>query len=389
MSDLDIILKQLEEIDEENVSGQQVDHSEEDDEDIERVIIKSLPKIKVIGVGGAGNNTVTNLMRVGAQGVTTIAVNTDARQLLVTKAHKKVLIGEKTCRGHGAGNDPKVGEQAAKESQEKLKKILRNTDLLFLTCGLGGGTGSGATPYIAQLAQEMGILTVTICTLPFMAEGEVKRKNASEALRKLIQFSNTIIVIPNDKLLQIAPKKTLLEAFRLADDILVKAVTGIADLIGPRPGLVNVDFADAKKVLSAGGTAVIGIGQADVSEGNRVRLALERALINPLLDVKLNTAKSALINITGGSDITLEEAESIVRQVSAILGNKGEVKWGVVLDDSMKGELRITIIMAGIELPYLDEKGEVIYPRILSTIFTNDTIRLLKEVGISSDKIFD
>jgi len=389
LSDLDIILKQLEEIDEENVSGQQVDHSEEDDEDIERVIIKSLPKIKVIGVGGAGNNTVTNLMRVGAQGVTTIAVNTDARQLLVTKAHKKVLIGEKTCRGHGAGNDPKVGEQAAKESQEKLKKILRNTDLLFLTCGLGGGTGSGATPYIAQLAQEMGILTVTICTLPFMAEGEVKRKNASEALRKLIQFSNTIIVIPNDKLLQIAPKKTLLEAFRLADDILVKAVTGIADLIGPRPGLVNVDFADAKKVLSAGGTAVIGIGQADVSEGNRVRLALERALINPLLDVKLNTAKSALINITGGSDITLEEAESIVRQVSAILGNKGEVKWGVVLDDSMKGELRITIIMAGIELPYLDEKGEVIYPRILSTIFTNDTIRLLKEVGISSDKIFD
>ena len=392
LSDLDLILKDLEELNKDSslVTQYSLTEEDEDNEDIEEIIRRSLPKIKVIGVGGAGNNTVTNLIEAGIQQVKTIAINTDARQLLISKAHRKVLIGEKTCRGHGAGNDPEIGKQAAEESREKILRILDGTDLLFLTCGLGGGTGSGATPYIAQLARELDIFTVTVCTLPFMAEGEIKRKNASKALKELIDLSNIVIVIPNDKLLQVAPKKTLLEAFKLADSILVKAVKGIADLVvRPRSGLVNVDFADVKKVLSVGGTAVIGVGRADVSEGNRALKALERALINPLLDVNLNTAKSALINITGGLDITLEEAEGIVRQVSVILKNKGEIKWGVVLEESMKGELEVTIIMAGIDLPYLGENGEIIYPNIIAPVYTRDTMNILKEIGISNDKVFE
>ena len=361
---MDVIIQSLNEIEKAVSSGNINPPPVQYRNDVDTRLANKIPKIKILGIGGAGNNTVTNLMLSKVSHAEIIAVNTDAKQLLASKAHKKILIGEETCGGFGAGSDPRVGEAAALESREILEKTIKGTDLLFLTCGLGGGTGSGATPVIAKLAQEMGVLTVTVCTLPFSAEGFKKMEIAAQALKKLIPVSNTIVIIPNDKLLQIDPKATLLKAFAMADDILVKAVIGIVDLV-TKTGKVNVDFADVRKVLNYGGTAVIGIGEADGSSTNRAELAITKALTNPLIDARFETAKAALVNITGGEDITLEETATIIGLLGGLIDKKAEIKWGAFIDDDLRGKLRVTVMMAGIELPYLDNEGNLIYPAIL------------------------
>ncbi len=382
--ELDIILESLTEL--EQKSEEKTNNEEKNTEDEEINSVLRIPKIKILGIGGAGNNTVTNLISAGIQRAEAIAVNTDARQLLISKAHRKILIGKEICRGYGAGSDPEIGEKAAEESKEKIEEILRGTDLLFITCGLGGGTGSGAAPYIAELARNMGILTVSVCTLPFAAEGRRKMKIAEQALKRLIKASNTTIIIPNDKLLQFASQATLLDAFRVIDDVLVKAVIGITDLV-TRIGKVNVDFADVRKVLSVGGSAVIGIGEAEASGGNRAREALENALLNPLLDVDLRTAKAALLNITAGKDITLEETHWIIQTISSLLtentnDDEEPLKWGAILDRKMNGKIRITIIMTGISLPYIDENGNLLYPVILRKSDIDERKEYLKSLGI-------
>jgi len=382
--DLDEIMKALSEMERSVNSisfGASSDISEANsyNGDSDEYLRNKIPKIRVLGVGGAGNNTVTYLNEIGIKYVETIAVNTDAQQLLKSKAHKKVLIGENVCKGFGAGTDPSIGEAAALDSKDKIRKIIEGTDLLFITCGLGGGTGSGAAPVIAEIAKEMNILTVAVCTLPFSVEGRKKIDIAGEALKKIIQNANTTIVIPNDKLREILPKATLRDAFHAVDDVLVNAIRGISDLT-TKTGQVNLEFSDVKRILSVGGTAVIGIGEATMEDDNRAERAVFNALSYPLLDVPLETAKAALINITSGEDITLEETAQVIESVTRIIKADQEfVKWGIVFEDEMEGKIRTTIMLAGIELPYIDESGNLLYPAIRKISYKEDNLIKIRE----------
>ncbi|MHA1596785.1 MAG: cell division protein FtsZ [Candidatus Asgardarchaeia archaeon] len=313
------------------------------------ILRRIMAKIVVMGVGGAGNNTVSRLMNENVDGITTIAVNTDAQDLYYCNAHRKILIGKRLTGGLGAGNDPDIGEAAALESEDELRAILKNVDLLFITCGLGGGTGTGAAPVIAEIANDLGILTVSIFTLPFRSEGEVRIKNALEGLQKLMKYSDTFIPIQNDKLLNVAPEMSIIDAFKLADDILIRAVKGIAEL-AMRPGLVNLDFADIRTILEKRGYAVIttGEGNGDKKSEEAVRKALE----NPLLDIDISSARGALINITGGRTMKLKDAENVIKLISQKMAKSAEVIWGALIDPSVQNSIRVTLIISGIENPY-------------------------------------
>jgi len=272
------------------------------DEELEQLISKRKAAIKVVGVGGGGGNSLTRMSEVGIKGAELIGVNTDAADLLCTRADTKVLIGKETTRGLGAGADPKVGKESAQEQQTEIKKALRGADMVFVTCGLGGGTGSGAAPVVAEIAKKMDVLTVAVVTLPFSMEGKVRMENAMDALERLESVCDTIIVIPNDKLLEIAPDLPLYTSFKVADEILTNAVKGIAELV-TRPGLINLDFADIKAVMREGGVAMIGVGESDAE--NRGVEAIEKAIRNPLLDVDIAGASGALINLSGVSSMKL------------------------------------------------------------------------------------
>src|SRR5437867_2874299 len=254
------------------------------DEELRSILEKRKTQIKVVGSGGAGNNTITRLMQVGIVGAETIAVNTDAQDLLYTDSDKKVLIGKELTAGLGAGANPQVGMEAAKESRDELKRSMTGADMVFLTCGLGGGTGTGSLPVIADIAKKLGALTVAIVTLPFTMEGKGRMANAREGLSNLEGVVDTLIVIANDKLLEIVPDVSLATAFKVADEILVNAVKGIAELV-TRPGLVNLDFADVRAVMGEGGMAMIGMGESDTE--NRALEAVEKALNNPLITVDI------------------------------------------------------------------------------------------------------
>lgn len=323
----------------------------DDDNDLRRIIENIQAKILVIGVGGAGNNAITRLNETGIVGAITLTANTDAQQLLYSKAHKKLLLGRELCRGLGAGNDPQIGSEAAEESSETLKGILSQVDMAFIVCGLGGGTGTGAAPVIARLAKNLGVLTVAICTLPFDVEGPVKTQYAKEGLRRLYESSDTTIVVPNEKLIEIVPELSLKQAFLVADEILIRAVTGLTELIN-RPGDVNVDFADVRRVLGEGGAAIIGLGESNSPE-NRAKEAVEDALSNPLLEVDIRTARSVLLNITGGQDLNLKQTEEVIRAVTDQLSNDITVKFGVLIDPELQGTIRATIVVSGVSSPYI------------------------------------
>ncbi len=325
--------------------------SQDVDQDLRRIIEDIQAKILVIGVGGAGNNAVTRLNQSGLVGAITLTANTDAQQLLFSKSHKKMLLGRELCRGLGAGNDPQIGAEAADESSETLKGILTQVDMVFIVCGLGGGTGTGAAPVIARLAKNLGVLTVSICTLPFDVEGKMKALHAKEGLRRLYESSDTTIVVPNEKLIEIVPELSLKEAFLVADEILIRAVTGLTELIN-RPGDVNVDFADVRRVLGEGGAAIIGLGESS-SVDNRAQEAVEDALNNPLLEVDIRTAKSVLLNITGGKDLNLKQTEEVIRAVTDQLSSDIIVKFGVLIDPDLQGTIRATIVVSGVRSPYI------------------------------------
>jgi cell division protein FtsZ len=322
----------------------------EEDEELISLLEKRKTKIKVVGSGGAGNNTITRLMQVGIVGAETIAVNTDAQDLLYTDADKKILIGKELTGGLGAGADPKIGMEAARESKNELKKALKDSDMVFLTCGLGGGTGTGSLPIIADISKKVGALTVAIVTLPFTMEGKQRMANARQGLENLENLVDTLIVIPNDKLLEIVPDVSLATAFKIADEILVNAVKGIAELV-TKPGLVNLDFADVKAVMREGGLAMIGMGESNTE--NRAVEAVERALSNPLLDVEIDDAKGALINVSGGPDITIKEAQKIVETVSSKLSQDAKIIWGSVVDKSLGDSIRTMLIITGVKSPQI------------------------------------
>ena len=327
------------------------------DEELKKVYEARKAKIKVIGVGGAGNNTVTRLMQTGIVGVETIAINTDAQDLLYTDSDKKILIGKEITGGLGAGADPKIGEEAAKENKEEIKKVLQDADMVFITCGLGGGTGTGASPVIADIAKKMGILTVGIATMPFSMEGYQRIANAKMGLEKLLPIVDTMIIIPNDKLLEVVPDVSVPTAFRIADEILVNSVKGITELI-TKPGLINLDFADVRSVMTNGGLAMIGMGESDSED--RAREVVERALNNPLLDVDIDEGKAALINIAGGPDITIKECQEIVQAISPRLSSTAKVIWGAQVEKELGDTIRLLVVVTGVKQPqfFISEKAE-------------------------------
>ena len=316
------------------------------DAELEQLLAKQRAAIKVVGAGGGGNNTVQRMSEVGIVGAETIAVNTDAQDLLYTTANKKILLGRELTKGLGAGSDPRVGEEAAREAEADIKKSLHGADMVFITCGLGGGTGTGSAPVIAEVAKKIGALTVGIVTLPFSMEGHRRYENAVMGLEKLEQIVDTLIVIPNEKLLELAPELPLHTAFKVADEILTNAVKGIAELV-TKVGLVNLDFADIRAIMKGGGVALIGVGESDTE--NRAIEAVEKAINNPLLDVDISGANGALINVIGGEDMTLDEARKVVETVSEKLDEDAKIIWGAQISKDMEKTIRTMLIITGVK----------------------------------------
>ncbi len=311
--------------------------------ELEEILKQLEKKIKVIGCGGAGSNTINRLFEMGVpEGVELIAINTDARHLAKVQAHKKVLIGKETCRGLGAGKDPKKGEEAARESENELKQLVQDADLVFITCGLGGGTGTGSAPVVAELAKKAGALTIAVCTLPFTIEGKKIWDNAKYGLEKLEDLVDLFVVIPNDKLLELVPSLPLNQAFKVADEILASAIKEMVELI-TKPGLVNVDFADLRTIVTQAGYGMIGVGESD-SE-NRAEEAVERALNNPLLDVDISGSGAALVRITGGENLKMEELGRILEKVKEKLAPDANIIWGAAIVPELGNTLRVFIIV--------------------------------------------
>ncbi|MCL4375185.1 cell division protein FtsZ [Candidatus Marsarchaeota archaeon] len=329
-----------------------------DDEELLRFIEAARPKIYIVGAGGSGSNTVTRMSEFNIEGATYIAMNTDAPHLARARAHRKVLLGKKLTRGLGAGSDPKLGEESAVESRDQVKHLINDAQLVFVTCGLGGGTGTGSAPIIAHEAKEAGALTIAIVTLPFSSEGKIRMRNALEGLAKLKRATDTTIIIPNDKLLSVAPDLPLNMAFRISDEVLSNATKGIIEMV-TKPGMVNLDFADLRSVLKDSGYAVIGIGEANSTQNaDRAAVAVENTLKSPLLDVDMSTAKRALVNIVGGEDLTLREAENVFQEVASRISEDAMLKWGARIDPSMqKSAIKVMVVMGGVEFAEYTERG--------------------------------
>tara|TARA_Y100000310_G_C20619218_1_gene782345 strand:+ start:220 stop:1341 length:1122 start_codon:yes stop_codon:yes gene_type:complete len=316
------------------------------DAELEQMLSTQRATIKVIGAGGGGNNTINRISEVGIVGAESIAINTDAQDLLYTTADKKILIGKEVTKGLGAGSNPKIGEESARENEQEIRSTLQNSDMVFITCGLGGGTGTGSAPVVAEVAKKIGALTVGVVTLPFAMEGNRRYENAMLGLEKMEQTVDTLIVIPNDKLLELAPDLPLHTAFKVADEILTNAVKGIAELV-TKAGLVNLDFADIRTIMKGGGVALIGVGESD-SE-NRAVEAVEKAITNPLLDVDVAGANGALINVAGGEDMTLDEARRVVETVSGRLNEDAKIIWGAQIYKDLDKTIRTMLIVTGVQ----------------------------------------
>ncbi len=309
--------------------------------------MESFARIKVIGVGGGGSNAVNRMIEEGLAGIEFVAVNSDGQALLLSNARTRVRIGDKLTRGLGAGGNPEVGQKAAEESAEDLYEVVKGSDMVFIAAGIGGGTGTGAAPIIAQIAKEVGALTIGVVTRPFSFEGAKRSQTAEEGIGKLKEHVDTLIVIPNDRLLELADKRASLhQAFKLADDVLRQGIQGISELITV-PGLINLDFADVRTIMSEGGAALMAVGRASGEE--RAREAAEQAISSRLLDITINGARGILFNVTSGSELSLHE----VNQAAAIIKETAHpdvnLIFGAVIDPSMGEELRVTVIATGFE----------------------------------------
>jgi cell division protein FtsZ len=307
--------------------------------------IDTFTKIKVIGVGGGGGSAVNRMVNSKIKGVEFMAMNTDIQALMASKAGKKFNIGKQVTRGLGTGMTPEIGRKAAEESQNEIKDALKDTDMVFVTCGLGGGTGSGATPMIAQIAKDMGALTIAVVTKPFSFEGAQRKEIAERAYADLAAVVDTIITIPNDRILHIIDKKTtLLDAFEIVDDVLRQGVQGISELITIH-GVINVDFADVKKIMRDAGSALMGIGRA--TGDNRAVEAAKAAIQSPLLETTIDGAKGVLFNITGGADMGMNEVAEAAKIITQNVDADATVIFGTVIDESIKDEIKITVIATG------------------------------------------
>ncbi len=326
--------------------------------------VESFAQIRVIGVGGGGSNAVNRMIQANMVGIEFIAVNTDAQALLLTESPHRIRIGDKLTRGLGAGGNPSVGAKAAEENAEELYETLKGSDMVFITAGMGGGTGTGASPVVAQIARELGALTVGVVTKPFTFEGNKRRMAAEEGIANLKQHVDTLITVPNDRLLQVADKKMpLKEAFRLADDVLRQGIQGISDLITV-PGLINLDFADVKTIMSTAGSALMAIGEA--SGETRAVDAAQLAIASPLLDIDINGARGVLFNITGGLDLTLYEVNEAADIISQAAHPEANIIFGAVQDPAFDGRVKITVIATGFDgrtHPATSQPGRLEYNR--------------------------
>lgn len=316
------------------------------DSELRELIEKKFVDITIVGCGGAGNNTLNRLSQIGIEGAKSIAVNTDAQDLLECFADEKILIGENVTKGLGAGSDPKLGEESARESKMIIRKAVDKSNMVFITCGLGGGTGTGTVPVVAEISKSIGALTIAIVTLPFEMEGDNRLFNARAGLEKLERIVDTLIIIPNEKLLEIVPNVPIDQAFQIADEILVGAMKGMTELI-TKPGLINLDFADVRSVMTDGGMSMIGIGCDDSS--NRVQNSVYNALTNPLLSVDIQEATGALINVTGGPDLTLKESEEIVNMIRKNLSDDAKIIWGASISEKLKSPLEVMVVVTGVK----------------------------------------
>ncbi|WP_435152754.1 cell division protein FtsZ [Haladaptatus sp. DFWS20] len=325
------------------------------DDQLQDVLKDLQTNITVVGCGGGGGNTVNRMAEEGIHGASLVAANTDVQHLVEIEADTKILMGEQKTSGRGAGSLPQVGEEAALESQEDIYDAIQGSDMVFVTAGLGGGTGTGSAPVVAKAAREAGALTIAIVTTPFTAEGEVRRTNAEAGLERLRDVSDTVIVVPNDRLLDSVGKLPVKQAFKVADEVLMRSVKGITELI-TKPGLVNLDFADVRTVMEKGGVAMIGLGESDSDQ--KAQDSVKSALRSPLLDVDISGAKSALVNVTGGNDMSIEEAEGVVEQIYDRIDPDARIIWGTSIDENLEGTMRTMIVVTGVQSAQIYGRNE-------------------------------
>ncbi len=318
-----------------------------EDEELRKLLETLEVKIRIFGCGGGGSNTVDRLTQEGITGAELIACNTDAKHLLHTHAQKKVLLGKNKTRGLGAGARPEIGEESAYEAKAELEKIIDGSDIVFITAGMGGGTGTGTAPVIAEMSKNVGALTMGIVTLPFPGEGRERMKNAKRGVMKLERSCDTTVVIPNDKLLELVPNLPLDAAFKVADEVLMESIKGITEII-TKPGLVNLDYNDVRTIMDDGGLAMIGIGESD-DPNNRVDEAVNQALGSPLLgDIDLSEAKGALIKVTGGEDMTVKEAERAAELVNQRISPEARIIWGCTVEQGLKNTIKILLVITNV-----------------------------------------
>ncbi len=318
-----------------------------EDEELRKLLETLEVNIKIFGCGGGGSNTVDRLTQEGITGAELIACNTDAKHLLHTHAQKKVLLGKNKTRGLGAGARPEVGEESAMESKAELESIIEGSDIVFITAGMGGGTGTGTAPVIASMAKDEGALTMGIVTFPFQGEGRERMNNAKRGLMRLERFCDTTVVIPNDKLLELVPNLPLDAAFKVADEVLMESIKGITEII-TKPGLVNLDYNDVRTIMDDGGLAMIGIGESD-DPNQRVDEAVNQALGSPLLgNIDLSEAKGALIKVTGGEDMTVKEAERAAELVNSRISPEARIIWGCTIEHDLKNTIKILLVITNV-----------------------------------------
>ena len=317
------------------------------DQELLSVLESLKTNIKIIGCGGGGSNTIDRLSEVGIMGAEIYAANTDAQHLLAVRAPHKILLGRRSTRGLGAGALPQVGEDAAKEAEPELRNALADAHIVFVTAGMGGGTGTGSAPYVAKLAKDMGALTVAVTTLPFRGEGNLRRENAEGGLERLRDAADTVIVIPNDKLLEICPRLGINAAFKVADEVLVRSIKGITELI-TKPGLVNLDFNDVKTIMKGAGVAMIGLGESGNDTDDRAADAINDALNSPLLDVDVSGATGVLVNVVGGADMTISEAEKVAEIIRSRVSPNARIIWGAAVDPALQHKIRVMVVITGV-----------------------------------------
>lgn len=322
-----------------------------EDDELAKIVEQLKVSITIVGCGGGGSNTINRLSTAGIFGAELIAANSDAKHLLHVHAPHKVLLGRSTTRGLGAGALPEIGERAAQEAEDELKAFVKGSSIVFVTAGMGGGTGTGSAPLVAKLARESGALVIGVVTLPFKAEGKLRMDNALRGLERLRMSCDTTAVIPNDKLLELVPKLPLDAAFRVADEVLMESIKGLTEII-TKPGLVNLDFNDVMTIMKNGGVAMIGMGEATnkTAKGDRIEEAVRQALESPLLgEIDLSTARGALIRVTGGNDMTVAEAEKAAELVTSKISPSARTIWGCSVDPELSGLVRTMVVLTGVK----------------------------------------